>query len=80
MLFFAHLDNGMGSKHDVVTYLERAAKRAASCAANFGAAEFHYWAGLWRALEKFHPDSQTSFISLKSRREPDYSTAEQDRH
>ena len=77
--FFAHLENGMGSKHDVVTYRERAAERAASFAAKFGAAEFHCWAGLRHDIEKFHPDFQTSFIFLTSRRESDHSTAEQDR-
>ncbi len=64
----------MGRKHDVVTSLESVAGRAASCAAKFGAADFGYWAGLWHDLEKLHPDFQTSFISLKSRREPDPST------
>ena len=58
----------------MVTYLERVAERAASCAAKFGATEFHYWAGLRHALGKFHPDFQTSFIFLKSRRDPDRST------
>ena len=71
----------MGNKHDVVTYLEGVAERATSCAAKFGAAGFGYRVGLWHDLEKFHPDFQTSFISLKSRRDADHSsTAEQDRH
>jgi hypothetical protein len=62
----------------VVTYLERAAERTASCATKFGAAELDYWAGLSHDLGKFHLDFQTYLISLKSRREPDNSTAEQD--
>ena len=57
-----------------VTSLECVAERAASCAAKLGAAEFDYWAGFRHDLGKFHPDSQTSFISLKSRRESDPST------
>ena len=79
MPFYAHLENGMGTKHDVVTSLERVAERAASCAAKFGAAEFDYWGGLNQDIEKFLPNFQTSFIFLKSRRESDHSTAEQDR-
>ena len=64
----------------MVTYLERTAERAASCAAQFGAAELDYWAGFSHDLEKSHPDFQAYHISLKSHREPDHSTAEQDRH
>jgi len=64
----------------MVTYLDRVVERMASCAAKFGAAEFDYWAGLWHDCVKFHLDFQTYFISLKSRREPDHSTAEQNRH
>ena len=64
----------------MVTYLERVAERAASCAAKFGAAKFDYWAGLRHDCGKFHLDFQTYLISLKSRRESDHSTAEQDRH
>ena len=60
----------------MVIYLERAAERAASCAAKFGAAELDDWAGLSHDLEKLHPDFQTYLISLKSCREPDHSTAE----
>ena len=69
-----------GDWHDMVTYLERVTERATSCAAKFGAAEFDYWGGLNQDIEKFHPNFQTSFIFLKSRRDPDRSTAEQDRH
>jgi hypothetical protein len=58
----------------VVTYLERVAEQAASCAAKFSAPEFDYWAGLNHDIEKFHPDFQTSFIFLKSRRDSDRST------
>lgn len=54
MPFFAHLENGKGNKHDVVTSLERVAERAASCAAKLGAAEFDYWAGLRHDLGKLH--------------------------
>ena len=61
----------------MVTYLERTAERAASCAAQFGAAELDYWAGLSHDLGKFHLEFQTYLISLKSRRESDHSTAEQ---
>ena len=64
----------------MVTYLECAAERAASCAAQFGAAEFDFWVGLSHGLEKSHPDFQTYLISLKSRRESDHPPAEQDRH
>ena len=64
----------------MVTSLERAAERAASCAAKFGAAKFDHWAGFNHDLEKSHPDFQTYLISLKSCREPDHSPAEQDRH
>ena len=80
MPFYAQLENGRGVKHDLVTHLERLAERAASCAAKFGAADLDYWAGLSHDLRKFHPDFQTYFISLKSRREPNHPTAEQDRH
>lgn len=66
----------MGSKHDVVTSLECVAERAASGAVKFGAAEFPYWAVFRHNRRKFHPDFQTTFISLKSRRQPDHSTAE----
>ena len=69
-----------GEWHDVVTDLECGTERAMSCAAKFGAAEFDYWAGLSHDLGKFHLDFQTYLISLKSRRESDHSTAEQDRH
>lgn len=58
----------------MVTYLERVAERAASCAAKFGAAEFDYWAGFIHDSGKIHPDFQICFISLNPRREPDHST------
>ena len=64
----------------MVTYLGRTAERAASCTAQFGAAELDYWAGFSHDLEKSHPNLQTYLISLKSCREPDHSPAEQDRH
>lgn len=80
MPFYTHSENGQGVKHDLVTHLERVAELASQFAGKFGAADFGYWADLWHDLGKFHPDFQTYFISLKSRREPDHSTAEQDRH
>jgi hypothetical protein len=69
-----------GDWPDMATYLERVAEGTASCAGKFGAVDFGYWAGLWHHLETFHPDFQAYFISLKSRREPDHPSAEQNRH
>jgi len=80
MPFYAYSKNGLGVKHDLVTHLERVAELASQFAGKFGTAEFGYRAVLRHGRGEFPPGFQTSFISLKSRREPDHSTAEQNRH
>ena len=80
MPFYAHSENGLGGKHDLVTHLERITEQAGSCAATFGAVEVGYWVGLKHDLGELHTDFHTYFISVKSSREPNPSTAEQDRH
>jgi len=73
--FYAHSENGLGIKHDLVTHLERVAELASQFAGKFGAEEFGYWAGLWHDLGKFHPEFQSYIASPKSRRGPDHSSA-----
>jgi len=51
--FYAHSENGLGVKHDLVTHLERVGELASLFAGKFGAAEFGYWAGLWHDLGKY---------------------------
>ncbi len=75
MSFYAHSENRLGVKHDLVTHLERVAELASQFAGKFGAADFGYWAGLWHDLGKFHPDFQAYIASPESHRGPDHSSA-----
>lgn len=73
--YFAHSENSVGIKHDLVEHLESVARLAAEFAGKFGANDLGYWAGLWHDLGKFHPDFQSYIANPDARRGPDHSSA-----
>jgi len=73
--FFAHSENALGVKHDLVAHLVRVAELARGHAEKLGAPDLGYWAGLWHDLGKFHPDFQSYISHPEARRGPDHSSA-----
>src|SRR6266508_2048014 len=73
--FFAHSENALGVKHDLVAHLVRVADLARGHAEKLGAPDLGYWAGLWHDLGKFHPDFQSYISHPEARRGPDHSSA-----
>lgn len=73
--YFAHSENGVGVKHELVQHLKEVAQLAGEFAAKFGAPDCGYYAGLWHDLGKFHPDFQSYIASPPGRRGPDHSSA-----
>lgn len=56
--FYAHTPVKGGAWHNLVTHLERTAELARKNAANFGAGDLAYLAGLWHDIGKFNSEFQ----------------------
>jgi len=59
---FAHSENDLAVRHDLVGHLQEVARRAAQFGAKCGAVDLAHWTGLWHDLGKSDPRNKARHV------------------